>query len=128
VPLRGFLRVAGPPWSLQYVAMHNSSDTQVTQERTIIEAIVLRRTICAEYNGGEMLLAPHRMFSRHGELFVSALNLRKNWRSEEERRLGHFKLDGLSNTAMTPDAFEPLPANENVLPRETDEEVFSVYA
>jgi len=75
-----------------------------------------------------MLLAPHRMFSRHGELFVSALNLRKNWRSEEERRLGHFKLDGLSNTAMTPDAFEPLPANENVLPRETDEEVLSVYA
>jgi hypothetical protein len=108
--------------------MHNASDTEVSQERTIIEAIVLRRTISAQYNGGEMLLAPHRMFSRHGDLFVSALNLRKNWRSEEERRLGHFKLDGLSNAAMMPEAFEPLPANENTLPRETDQEVLSVYA
>ncbi|MEJ2407822.1 MAG: hypothetical protein P8Y58_09260 [Novosphingobium sp.] len=100
----------------------------MSHERTIIEAIALRRAICAQYNGGEMLLAPHRMFVRHGELFVSALNLRKNWRSEEERRLGHFKLNGLSGTVMTADAFEPLPANENGLPRETDEEVFSIYA
>ncbi|MCT2399127.1 WYL domain-containing protein [Novosphingobium mangrovi (ex Huang et al. 2023)] len=108
--------------------MHNSTDAKASPERTIMEAIVRRRTICAEYNGGEMLLAPHRMFTRHGDLFVSALNLRKNWRSEEERRLGHFKLDGLSNAALTADEFEPLPANENCLPRETDQEVLSVYA
>jgi hypothetical protein len=108
--------------------MHKNSEASVPPERLIIEAIVLKRAICAEYNGGEMLLAPHRMFSRHGELFVSALNLRKNWRSEEERRLGHFKLVGLSKTAITPEVFEPLPSNENTLPRETDEEVFSIYA
>lgn len=108
--------------------MQKDSQPSVTPERTIIEAIVLKRAICAEYNGAEMLLAPHRMFSRHGELFVSALNLRKNWRSEEERRLGHFKLVGLSKTAIAPDEFEPLPSDENTLPRETDEEVFSIYA
>ena len=108
--------------------MHNASDTEMSPQRTIIEAIALKRAIHARYNGGEMLLAPHRMFTRHGELFVSALNLRKNWRSEEERRLGHFKLDGLSGTAITDDAFEPLPVGDNGLPRETDEEVFSIYA
>lgn len=104
------------------------SDAPVTPERTLIEAIVLKRVIVAQYNGTEMLLAPHQMFTRHGELFVSALNLRKNFRSEEERRLGHFKLDGLSAPTLTEDTFEPLPAFDNTLPRETDLQVFSVYA
>ncbi|MCJ2179303.1 WYL domain-containing protein [Novosphingobium album (ex Hu et al. 2023)] len=108
--------------------MHNASDALVSPERTIIEAIALKRAISARYNSAEMLLAPHRLFSRHGELFLSALNLRKNWRSEEERRLGHFKLDGLSDTAITEDVFEPLPADDNGLPRETDQEVFSIYS
>lgn len=108
--------------------MHNAPDAVISPERTIIEAIALKRAISARYNSADMLLAPHRLFSRHGELFLSALNLRKNWRSEEERRLGHFKLDGLSDTAITEDPFEPLPADENGLPRETDQEVFSIYA
>lgn len=108
--------------------MHNAPVTEASIERTIIEAIALKRAICARYNGEEMLLAPHRMFTRHGGLFLSALNLRKNWRSEEERRLGHFKLVGLSGAALTDEVFEPLPANENGLPRETDQEVFSIYA
>ena len=61
----------------------------------VMEAIARRRHVTAQYNGTRMTLAPHQMFERHGALFVSALNLDKNWRSEEERRLGHFKLDGL---------------------------------
>jgi len=94
----------------------------------MIEAIALKRLILAHYNGAEMLLAPHQLFSRHDELYVSAFNPRKNWRSEEERRLGHFKLDGLSNLRLTDETFEPLPDFDAIPPRETDQQVFTVSA
>ncbi|TYC89322.1 WYL domain-containing protein [Novosphingobium sp. BW1] len=108
--------------------MPTAPQTDATNERKLIEAIALRRHIRAEYNGTEMLLAPHRLFSRHDELFLSAFNPNKNWRSEEERRLGHFKLDGLSNLLVTEEMFEPLPDFDPAPPRETDEEVFTVTA
>ena len=97
-----------------------------TTERLLIEAIALRRMVAAVYNGNEMLLAPHRLFSRRGALYVSALNTRRNWRSDDERRLGHYKLDGLSALRIEDETFEPLPGFDASLPREGDEAVFSV--
>lgn len=98
----------------------------VTAERSIIEAIACKRLILAVYNGGEMLLAPHQLFTRHGDLFVSALNMRKAWRSDDERRLGHFKVDGLSDVHLAEDAFEPLPGFDGTLPRPDDVQVFAI--
>jgi len=92
----------------------------------MIEAIAKKRLVSADYNGGEVVLAPHQLFSRRGELFVSAFNPRKNWRSEEERRLGHFKLAGLSNVALTDTGFDALPSFDRSLPHEFDEELFYV--
>ena len=108
--------------------MSTVTDTSTNPQRAMIEAIALKRLILANYNGAEMLLAPHQLFSRHDELYVSAFNPRKNWRSEEERRLGHFKLDGLSNLRLTDETFEPLPDFDATPPRETDEQVFTVSA
>ncbi len=73
-----------------------------------------------------MELAPHMLFTRHGDLFVSALNTSKNWRSDEERRLGHFKLTGLSEVSLQNEAFTPLPDFDATTPREDDEHLFSV--
>jgi hypothetical protein len=106
--------------------MQNSPDSPPTRERVLIEAIALKRLVAAVYNGSEMVLAPHQLFARHGSLFVSAFNTRRNWRSEEERRLGHFKLDGLSQLRMEEDSFEPLPTFDASLPREDDERLFSI--
>lgn len=108
--------------------MSTATDTTTSPQRAMIEAIALKRLILAHYNGAEMLLAPHQLFSRHDELYVSAFNPRKNWRSEEERRLGHFKLDGLSNLRLTEETFEPLPDFDAIPPRETDQQVFTVSA
>ena len=71
----------------------------------MMEAIARRRIVSTRYNGDAMTLAPHQMFERHGALFVSALNLNKNWRSDEEKRLGQFKLDGLGETEVTEGQF-----------------------
>ncbi|WP_428681344.1 WYL domain-containing protein [Sphingopyxis sp.] len=92
------------------------SDTRLK----MMEAIARRRTVSADYNGNRMTLAPHQLFERHGALFVSALNLGKTWRSEEERRLGHFKLDGLRAPELGDEEFDPLPSFEAAAPRDDD--------
>jgi len=92
----------------------------------LMEAIARRRMISANYNGNRMTLAPHLMFERHGDLFISALNLGKNWRSEEERRLGHFKLDGLGATELLEDGFEPLPSFEAAAPHADDTLILAI--
>ena len=92
------------------------SDTRLK----LMEAIARRRTVTAQYNGNVMELAPHQMFERRGDLFISALNLNKNWRSLDERRLGHFKLDGLGATELKEDTFDPLPSFEPAAPHEED--------
>ncbi|MBS0481565.1 MAG: hypothetical protein JSR96_05315 [Proteobacteria bacterium] len=104
---------------------HSETDT-VTDQRKFLEAIARRLVVRAEYNGAAMQLAPHQMFERHGELFIGALNMDKTWRSDEEPRLGFFKLKGLSNIGVTESEFDPLPPPDPALPRETDTMVFAV--
>lgn len=91
-----------------------------------MEAIARRRTITALYNGAQLTLAPHLMFERHGDLFVGALNLGKNWRSDEEPRLGQFKLDGLGSAEVGEDSFEPLPSFEPAAPNAGDTLVLAI--
>ena len=74
-----------------------------------MEAIARSVLLTARYNGQGLTLAPHALFARRGDLFVSALNLTKNWRSPEERRLGYFKLAGLADVELTQEPFEALP-------------------
>jgi hypothetical protein len=92
------------------------SDTRMK----MMEAIARRRRVTALYNGNQMTLAPHQMFERRGDLFVSALNLSKNWRSPDDWKLGHFKLDGLAVTELQDEEFEPLPSFEAAAPHEDD--------
>ena len=95
-------------------------------ERTCLEAIATRKLIRADYNGAELRLAPHLLFMRHGEPFIGAFNPGKAWRSEEERRLGYFKLAGLHNLALTDEGFEPLDGADTSPPREDNELLFAI--
>lgn len=91
-----------------------------------MEAIARSLLVTARYNQQIMTLAPHALFARREELFLRALNLTKNWRADEDRRLGQFKLDGLSEVALTEEPFEPLPNNESYLADETEELLLAV--
>ena len=91
-----------------------------------MEAIARQRTVTAHYNGGQLKLAPHIMFERHGDLFVSALNMSKNWRDESEHKLGHFKLMGLADVELTEENFDPMPTYEATLPRSEDTLILAV--
>ena len=106
--------------------MSGESPAEIPLERLLIEAIALRRLVSVHYNGTTMQLAPHRLFSRHGELYLSAFNPNKNWRSDEDRRLGHFKLAGLSGVRLREEGFVPLPDFDGTPPREDDQNLFAV--
>lgn len=91
-----------------------------------MEAIARKRMVSARYNGAVITLAPHVLFERHGDLYLSALNLSKNWRSDEDRRLGQFKLAGLAAAELLDEPFDPLPSYEPATPRSDDTLVLAV--
>lgn len=91
----------------------------------IMEGIARGLVVAARYNNQALTLAPHALFSRRGDLFVSALNLSKIWRSDDEQHVGYFKLAGLSDVEVTAHPFEALP-NAVGLPRSDDELLLAV--
>lgn len=92
----------------------------------LMEAIARKRTVTAHYNGDQLKLAPHMLFERHGDLFVSALNMSKNWRDDAERKLGHFKLMGLAEVELMNESFDPMPSYEATAPRSEDTLILAV--
>lgn len=99
---------------------------QASPRLKIMEAIAFKRTLSVRYNGGIIKLAPHFLFERHGDLFLGALNMTKTWRSDDERRLGQFKLAGLGEAELLDETFEPLPDYAAELPRPDDTMVLTV--
>jgi len=93
---------------------------------TLMEAIARKLTVSARYNGNTIKLAPHLLFERHGDLFVGALNMSKIWRSEEERKLGHFKLNGLGLMELIGETFVPLPPSQTAALRSEDIVIFAI--
>lgn len=93
---------------------------------TLIEAIARKQMVAAQYNGKLMRLAPHLLFERHGDLFVSALNMSRSWQSDDELRLGQFKLAGLVKAVLLDESFDPLPSYEPSPPRGDDTLVLAI--
>jgi len=92
----------------------------------LIEAIARKQTVTALYNGAVIKLAPHLLFERRGDLFISALNMSKSWRADDERRLGQFKLAGLAATELLDEGFDPLPSYEAAAPRSDDTLILTI--
>jgi len=117
-----------------YAAMHNADQTATAPQDDapanplvkLMEAIARRRAIQARYNGAVFKLAPYQLFERHSDLFLSALNLSKVWASEDERRLGQFKIAGLSDMELLDEPFEPLASYDGSLPRSEDVLVLAI--
>ena len=71
----------------------------------LLEAIVKLQAVAATYNRTELTLAPHILYTRHGDLHVDAVTLERDGRPPKEEKLGTFKLAGLSAVRMTPRRF-----------------------
>ncbi len=75
----------------------------------ILEAIVKRMAVAATYNRGEIVLAPHILYTRHGELYVDGLTIERDGKPPREPKVGAFKLAGLNPLRITARRFEPSP-------------------
>jgi hypothetical protein len=63
--------------------------------------------VTATYNKRRVKLAPHALFTRHGELYLDALTIEQDGAPPTSRRLGTFKLSGLTGTMATAMRFDP---------------------
>ncbi|HEX8485802.1 hypothetical protein [Sphingomonas sp.] len=75
----------------------------------IFEAIVKQHCVAATYNRGEVILAPHVIYTRHGELHIDAVTIERDGKPPKEVKLGTFKLVGLGAVRLTPRRFERNP-------------------
>ena len=67
---------------------------------TIFEAIVKQRCVNATYNRDKIVLAPHIIYTRHGEVYVDAVTVARNGMLPREEKLGTFKLAGLGDLRL----------------------------
>lgn len=68
---------------------------------TIFEAIVKQRCVTATWNRDRVVLAPHVIYMRHGEMFVDAVTVARNGMLPRQERLGTYKLSGLAELKLT---------------------------
>lgn len=85
----------------------NATATPTGPVPTMFEAIVRLRTVTATYNKGQVTIAPHILYTRHGEIYVDATTVERDGKPPREEKLGTFKLDGLGEPALGTDGFTP---------------------
>lgn len=92
----------------------------------LLEAIVKRLAVVVVYNRTEATIAPHVLYTRHGDLHLDAITLEREGRTPREEKLGTFKLTGLSNVRLTTRPFRPSALFDPAADRYRDETVMAV--
>ena len=91
-----------------------------------LEAIVKQQAVAATYNRVDVTLAPHVLYTKHGDLHVDAVTLERDGRPPKEVKLGTFKLAGLSAVRLTPRRFERSALSDAAAERYVGETVMAV--
>lgn len=86
--------------------MRMSSAPSAEPSALVLEAIALRRCLEATYNRAAIKLAPHILYTRHGDLFVDGVTVEREGRPSAEVKLGTFKLAGLKIREVISRQFE----------------------
>lgn len=74
--------------------------------KILLQAIALRKCVEASYNRGIVKLAPHILYTRHGELFIDAVTIEREGKPPRETKIGTFKLAGLDVRKIVESEFE----------------------
>ncbi len=73
----------------------------------VFEAIVKQQALAATYNLGSVTLAPHIVYTKHGEYYLDAVTLERDGKPPKEPKVGAFKIAGLGGMRVTPRRFTP---------------------
>jgi len=84
----------------------------MTDSKRIIEAISAKCCIEVTYNRMRMKIAPHILYTKHGDLFLDAVVTEREGRALGGPKLGTFKVAGLQIVGLTSIPFRPLPSFE----------------
>ena len=87
----------------------SSEERPAASPAVVLEGIVKRQALVATYNREEITIAPHVLYTRHGDLHVDAVTLDRGGRPPREMKLGTFRLSGLGALRVTPRRFDPSP-------------------
>lgn len=79
--------------------------TQDESAEILTQAIGHQRCVRSTYNRGLVILAPHILYTKHGDRFVDAVVVERNGGKPAETKLGTFKLLGLNGVVMTSEPF-----------------------
>lgn len=77
------------------------------ENRKFFEAIALRKCLDATYNRSSFKLAPHILYTRHGELYLDAVTIERDGKPPREIKIGTFKLAGLKEISVGEATFQP---------------------
>lgn len=93
---------------------------------TMFEAIVRQMTVTATYNRGAVTLAPHIIYTRHGEIHIDATTVERDGKPPREAKLGTFKLAGLGETTTTARGFDRFAGYDANDPKYTGVTIFAI--
>lgn len=96
--------------------------------KLVLEAIALRKCIEATYNRAAVKLAPHILYTRHGELFIDAVTVEREGQPPRETKLGTFKLAGLAIREIVGKTFTPVDLFNPTDPKYANTTLFAVEA
>ncbi len=90
----------------------SATDAAGEEMRATISDIVrfaLMQRIClsVRYNNMDMLLAPHMLWTKHGDLHIDAVTVERAGGVPKVTKIGTFKIAGLGNVALTSRTFVP---------------------
>jgi hypothetical protein len=85
---------------MNHVLVQERPEAPANPTVLMFEAIVRQRCIGATYNRTRMILAPHVLYTRRGQLYVDAVTVSKEGMLPREAKMGTFKLDGLSELRL----------------------------
>src|SRR3546814_14557697 len=80
--------------------------------KILLEAIARKNCVEAVYNRSAVKLAPHILYTRHGEIYLDAVTMAREGKPPREVKIGSFKVTGLSEVALAPDGFRTQPVFE----------------
>jgi hypothetical protein len=73
----------------------------------IFEAIATRKCLTAVYNRMNILLAPHILYTKHDELYLDGVTVKRDGELPKEVKMGAFKIIGLKDLGLSEQAFTP---------------------
>jgi hypothetical protein len=74
----------------------------------LFQGIALCKCVTAVYNKMAVTLAPHILYTRHGELYLDAVTVERDGNLPRELKLGSFKVTGLTEVQISERDFEPM--------------------